>query len=113
MTSTFDKHPDPPYYAVVFRSELSGEDEEGYGNMAGKIFALAEKQPGYLGFDDLPHHEGSGLNVSYWKDEASIKAWKDLAEHRFAQAMGKEKWYQWFHLRIAKVERTYSFKRED
>lgn len=113
MAEVFDKHPKPPYFAVIFRSKLSGKDREGYGKMADKILELAKQQPGYLGFDDIPRHEDQGLNVSYWQDEASIKAWKAKAEHLVAQKMGKDKWYQWFHLRVAKIERSYSFERDD
>lgn len=113
MSEVFDKHPNPPYYAVIFRSRLSGKDPEGYGKMADKILEMAKRQPGYLGFDDVPRHEDEGLNVSYWKDEESIRAWKARADHLAAQKMGKDKWYQWFHLRVAKVERSYSFEREE
>ena len=44
--------------------------------------------------------------MSYWKDLASIAAWKANAEHRIARALGKERFYAEFALRVARVERV-------
>jgi len=109
----FTKAPDPPYYAVIFTSTLRDDAAPGYEAMADAMVALASKQPGYLGFETARGEDGLGVTVSYWRDEASIKAWKAVADHRIAQAQGKEDWYQWFHVRIARVERGYSFQTED
>lgn len=109
----FDKHPEPPYYAVIFNSILRNDAAPGYSEMAELMENLAKKQPGYLGFESTRGEDGFGMTISYWKDEDSIKAWKNISEHFLAQKMGKEKWYQWFHIRVAKVERGYSFEREE
>ncbi len=39
------------YYAVIFTGISSGDDE-GYTAMAARMRALAEKQPGYAGFEN-------------------------------------------------------------
>ena len=52
--------------------------------------------------------DGLGITVSYWKDEASIKAWKANAQHQVAQETGKKVWYADYMLRVAKVERVYA-----
>lgn len=96
--------PKPPYYAVIFTSELS-EDTEGYSDMAEKMVQLAQEQEGFLGFESA--RESLGLSVSYWKDEASIVAWKKQSEHLQVQKEGRERWYKHFRLRVAKVERDY------
>lgn len=44
----FASTPEPPYYAVIFSSRRAGGDN-GYGNMAEKMVALAAEQPGFLG----------------------------------------------------------------
>ena len=109
----FDRHPDGPYYAVIFTTKRTGGGDREYGEMAEAMARLSEKQPGYLGIESVRGEDGLGITVSYWRDEASIKAWKALAEHLIAQKSGRERWYQWYNLRIAKVERGYSFHRED
>ncbi|QZA79962.1 antibiotic biosynthesis monooxygenase family protein [Deefgea piscis] len=44
--------PKPPYYAVIFTS-IRTEDEQGYAEMAEKMLALAQDQPGFLGSVDV------------------------------------------------------------
>lgn len=107
----FDQHPDGPYYAVIFTTKRTGGGDREYGEMAEAMARLSEKQPGYLGIESVRGEDGLGITVSYWRDQASIKAWKALAEHLIAQKSGRERWYQWYNLRIAKVERGYSFKK--
>lgn len=99
------KTPKPPYYAVIFTNEQS-DDTEGYAEMAEKMNALAQQQPGYLGIESA--RDSLGITVSYWKDLESIKQWKSNAEHLQAQALGKARWYTSYSTRIALVERDYS-----
>lgn len=97
--------PKAPYYAVIFTS-LRSDVDEGYGEVAMRMVELAEKQPGYLGYESA--RDGVGITISYWSDLDAIKQWKQQAEHREAQRLGREKWYSAFTIRIAKVEREYS-----
>lgn len=96
-----------PYYAVIFTS-LRSEGDNGYSAMANQMLDLASKQPGYLGVDSA--REGIGITVSYWRDLQSIRAWKAQIEHRRAQKLGRDLWYEKYTVRIAKVEREYDFK---
>lgn len=97
--------PQPPYYAVIFTSQRH-EGDDGYGEMAERMVALARLQPGFLGVDSTRDGDGFGITVSYWDSLDSIKDWRDNAEHLEAQRLGREKWYGSFSLRIAKVERA-------
>jgi len=98
------KTPTPPYYAVIFTS-LKSDEDEGYSAMAEKMQELAREQPGYLGFESARGE--IGISVSYWKDLESIKRWKHNLEHQEAQRKGREKWYSRYQVRVAKVERAY------
>jgi heme-degrading monooxygenase HmoA len=98
--------PEPPYYAVIFTSRRTADDR-GYAEMAARMAELAAKQPGYLGLDSARGADGLGITVSYWRDEASILAWKGEREHRQAQRAGQQTWYAGYEVRIAKVERAY------
>ncbi|MEM7330149.1 MAG: antibiotic biosynthesis monooxygenase [Pseudomonadota bacterium] len=102
----FSKTPEPPYYAVIFTSTL-GDNDEGYDAMGRAMVDLAEHQPGYLGIETTRGADRLGITVSYWKDEDSILAWKQQAQHLMAQKHGIEKWYAHYELRVAKVERAY------
>jgi heme-degrading monooxygenase HmoA len=96
--------PPPPYYAVIFSSYRAPVDE-GYGQMAEKMLALAETQPGFLGAESV--RDGLGITVSYWESPEAIRHWKKNAEHLVAQQLGREKWYSAFKVRVCKVERDY------
>jgi len=96
-----------PFYAVVFSSLRTGEDPE-YGATAQRMADLAQGMPGYLGIESARGEDGFGITVSYWRDEASIAAWRKHGEHVLAQERGKREWYAHYELRIARVERSYS-----
>ncbi len=99
--------PPPPYYAVIFSSQLE-IPAEGYQAMANRMVELAAHQDGFLGIESARDNTGFGITVSYWRDEASIGAWKQNTEHRLAQEYGHDRWYSAFELRVAKVERAYN-----
>ena len=101
MSKTHFEH----YYAVIFTSTLS-KNTEGYDKMAAQIESLAQIQSGFLGFDSARDY--LGISISYWKTLEDIKKWKDNSEHLLAQQKGKEKWYDWYNVKICKVEREYS-----
>jgi heme-degrading monooxygenase HmoA len=103
---------EPPYYAVVFASIRTPADQVGYDSTADRMVELASSQPGFLGIDSTRGADGLGITVSYWSSLESIDAWREQAEHRIAQAMGREKWYEHFSLRICRVERAYEFARQ-
>ena len=111
MENRFAPHfaplPKPPYYAVIFTSQLA-DDAAGYGEMAERMAALAAQQPGYIGAESARDSNGLGITVSYWQDEESILAWKGQLDHMGAQALGKARWYTHYTLRVCKVERAYS-----
>lgn len=100
------KTPAPPYFAVIFSSTQS-QNIEGYSEMAERMESLAKLQAGYLGIESA--RECVGITVSYWKDLDSIKQWKNNLEHLDAQAMGQSRWYSHYKVRIARVDRDYSF----
>ena len=100
--------PSPPYFAVLFTSRRTGADAEGYAATADAMVELAAKQPGYLGIESVRDASGLGITISYWKDEGSLEAWKHVAAHLAAQRSGRERWYEHYELRVAKVERAYS-----
>ena len=100
--------PEPPYYAVIFTSQRASTDPEGYARMAEAMAALAAEQPGYLGVEGARDTAGIGITVSYWRDEASIAAWKRVAAHTVAQRTGRDSWYEDYVVRVARIERAYT-----
>lgn len=104
--------PGPPYYAVIFSSRRTPDDDAGYGAMAERMAELAARQPGYLGVESTRGADGFGITVSYWDSEASIRAWRQELEHAAAREQGRRDWYAHYELRVAKVERAYGWNRD-
>lgn len=101
--------PKPPYYAVIFTSERTDEENDGYAQMAEEMVKLASVQPGFLGVESA--REGVGITVSYWESLEAIQNWKQNERHMLAQRLGKSDWYLRYKTRVSKVERDYGFER--
>ena len=96
--------PQPPYYAVIFTS-LRTDGDNGYAAMAERMVDATQGMPGFLGIESV--RETLGITVCYWRDLASIAAWKAHVEHIAAQKRGAEEWYSAHRVRICRVEREY------
>ena len=100
----FAATPEPPYTAVIFTS-LRTPGDHGYEAAAAAMDALARRQPGYLGIESA--RADVGITVSYWRDDAAARAWKQVAEHLLVQRTGRERWYLDYRVRVATVTRDY------
>jgi heme-degrading monooxygenase HmoA len=56
---------------------------------------------------------GKLVSLSFWRDEAAVAQWRNMAEHRAAQKAGREGIFRDYRLRIARVVRDYGFKERD
>ncbi len=99
----------PPYYAVIFSSSLSANDQEGYVQAARDMETLARNQPGFLGLESVRSIDGLGITVSYWTSLESIQKWREQTRHREVQLTGRTVWYDAFSVRVARVDRAYGY----
>ena len=96
-------------YVVIFRATTRTLDAE-YSLVAQRTREPALSQFGCLDF--LAVTEGAQeIALSYWPDEASIRAWKAHSEHVLAQELGRAKWYESYRVEIAEVKRAYQHPR--
>jgi len=100
--------PEPPYYAVIFTS-IRTEEDNGYADTALRMEKLAREQPGFLGVESARNE--TGITVSYWDSLEAIKNWKNNAEHLLVQQSGRNIFYRSYKTRICKVERDYIFEK--
>lgn len=98
--------PEPPYYAVIFTS-IRTHTNDGYGDMAAEMAALAQQQEGYLGIESARNE--IGITVSYWSSLEAISKWKAHSRHLLAQKYGRDKWYEHYTVRICLVEHAYKY----
>lgn len=94
-------------FVVIFRAKVQQLDDE-YSAVAARMRELALNQFGCIEFSAVTegHNE---VALSYWPDEASIRAWKCHAEHVLAQQLGRERWYESYVVQVAEITRQYQF----
>jgi heme-degrading monooxygenase HmoA len=102
--------PESAQYAVVFVSERTDDDLDGYSAMAERMEELARVQPGFVDVHTVRDATGKGVSVSYWSSLKAIRDWASHAEHLVAQRLGRERWYRSFRLDLVKIERTRNFE---
>lgn len=91
---------------VIFKARIRAFDEE-YSRTAARMRELALSRFGCLEF--LAVMEGDQeIALSYWPDEASIRAWRAHPEHVMAQKAGRERWYESYTVQVAMVTREYA-----
>lgn len=97
--------------AVIFCAQRTASGEEAYQAAAAAMGELAAQQPGYLGEDHARSADGFGITVSYWRDDASAKAWRDHPDHARIRDEGRNRWYSAYSLHVARVERGYDWQK--
>ncbi|NML07365.1 antibiotic biosynthesis monooxygenase [Sphingomonas sp. G-3-2-10] len=97
--------------AVIFVSQRTGADPEGYADAAEAMATLAAAQPGYCGVDSVRDGDGLGITVSYWADHESAVAWRNDAEHAQIRDRGRGIWYASYDLFVTEVVRGYDWRR--
>jgi heme-degrading monooxygenase HmoA len=95
--------------AVIFEVWPRPEHKAGYLDWAARLKEELVQMDGFVSierFQSLTDPDKL-LSVSFWRDEASLAAWRRLESHRAAQKAGRETMFREYHLRIAHVLRDY------
>ncbi len=92
-------------FVVIFRARIRAFDAE-YSSTAARMRDLALAQFGCLEFHAVTEGD-SEVALSYWPDEASIRAWRAHPDHVRAQKAGRERWYASYSVQIATLNREY------
>ena len=98
-------------YLVVFRSTRKLDDGVVYSEWSEKMEILVKTIDGYekhFGFRDPDTREG--LTISYFNSLDAISEWKNLADHKVAQDLGREKFYEEYSVQICEILREYEYR---
>jgi len=91
---------------VTFRNRIApGVDEQEYGQRVGKLFEIVAALPGFRGIRSYESEDGERLSLIEFDSHESLAAWREHAEHRVAQELGKQKYYAEYHLQICELVR--------
>jgi heme-degrading monooxygenase HmoA len=95
--------------AVIFEVWPASGRREDYLSIAAKLKPDLERMDGFIlieRFQSLTD-ETKLLSLSFWRDEAAVKNWRNQVEHRRSQAAGRGGVFADYRLRIASVVRDY------
>jgi heme-degrading monooxygenase HmoA len=97
---------------VVFRARVRPGVDEEYAAAAARMEELARIQPGFIDvFGSVDPETGVECTIVLFEDEASVRAWRDHAEHQEVRRRGHEKFYDWFEIIVASSVRQYEWTR--
>ncbi len=96
--------------AIIFEMFPKKEKMEEYLDLAAEIRPIAEATEGFIGierFQSLTNPD-KYLSVSFFEDEAAVDRWRNVKEHRKAQARGRKDIFDDYRIRVVEVLRDYS-----
>ena len=95
--------------AVIFEVKIQAGKQDEYLQIAAKLREHLVNIDGFISIERFASlsEEGKLCSLSFWKDEASIKQWREFDMHRLAQEKGKAGIFADFRIRVAEVVRDY------
>ena len=101
--------------AVIFELEPSAGRRDEYLDLASALRSQLDSIDGFISierFESLSQ-PGKLLSLSFWRDEAAIREWRNLERHRDAQRAGRGGIFDDYRLRVAGVIRDYGMDDRD
>ncbi|KAA3629915.1 MAG: antibiotic biosynthesis monooxygenase [Proteobacteria bacterium] len=95
--------------AVIFEVQPHDEHRQDYLDAAARLRPILESIEGFVSverFESLAT-PGKVLSFSVFEDEAALKRWRNVAEHRESQALGRGGYFADYRIRVANVIRDY------
>ncbi len=95
---------------VVFQVTMREGQGGRYFDLATELRPILEKVDGFISVERFESVSTPGKygSLSFWRDEAAIRAWRERSEHRLAQALGRCEIFQDFRISVAEVVRDYT-----
>ena len=101
--------------AVIFEVEPADGRRDTYLDIAARLKPELEAIDGFVSverFESLTT-PGKILSLSFFRDEEAVRAWRNTADHRRAQAAGRGGVFADYRLRVAHVLRDYGLTERD
>ena len=95
--------------AIIFEVEPVAAHRDAYLDIAAKLKPELEKIDGFISVERFQSitNPGKMLSLSFFRDEESVKQWRNLAVHRRSQEAGRGGLFAGYRLRVASVLRDY------
>ncbi len=101
--------------AVIFEVELRQGLQDDYFVEAARLKAHLQEIDGFISIERFQSlaQPNKLLSLSFWRDEAAVKTWRELEVHRNAQHKGRKSIFDDYRLRVANVIRDYGMNERD
>jgi heme-degrading monooxygenase HmoA len=101
--------------AVIFEVEPSATGMDTYLEHAARLKPLLAEVDGFISIERFQSlvNPKKLVSLSFWRDEESVRAWREHAEHRNTQRVGREGVFDDYRLRVAAVVRDYGLYERD
>ncbi len=98
---------------VVFRAHRTevGLGEE-YSAALKRMEDLATNMPGYVSHKAYVAADGERLTLFEWNSAETLHAWASHPDHLVTKALGRERFYEDYHLQVCEVVRESRFARD-
>ncbi len=94
---------------VIFEVWPKPEFKDDYLRLAGELRGVLEEIDGFISverFQSITDNEKL-LSLSFFESHDALDAWRNVAEHRIAQHVGRNSYFSDYRLRVVAVERDY------
>ncbi len=96
---------------TIFRSRLRREHESEFHELADRMLELAESMPGFRSYKVFSAADGERCSIIEFDSHEHLRAWREHPEHRKAQGLGRERYYQHYTLQVTEPVRASRFER--
>jgi heme-degrading monooxygenase HmoA len=96
--------------AVIFELTPAPGRKQEYLDLAAGLAAELKDRDGFISIERFESISNPGrfVSLSFWRDEEAVRKWRNLQQHREAQAKGRAGIFAAYRLRVAQVLRDYS-----
>ncbi|HXZ92628.1 MAG TPA: antibiotic biosynthesis monooxygenase [Burkholderiales bacterium] len=95
--------------AVIFELTPAPGRKQEYLDLAAALVPELERADGFISIERFESitRPGNFVSLSFWRDEEAVRKWRNLEQHRAAQAKGRAGIFAGYRLRVAAVLRDY------
>ena len=102
------------HVVCIFRSTRTKHSTEEYEEWSDRMDRMVVTMPGYMGHVSFRDDSSrTGITVSYFRSMQMLEAWRELPEHRVAQALGRSRFYEDYEIEVAEIVRHYEWTAPD
>ena len=101
--------------AVIFEFTPADGRFSDYSDLAAGLAPVVKDFDGFISIERFQsiNNPAKFVSLSYWRDEEAVRRWRNLQQHREAQAKGRGGIFSSYRLRIASVVRDYELDRRE